>query len=70
MFWDFFLYFVNFGIGCGVVLYVIKLLNGIQSQNKGRKVSTKSGSGMNEQEDLFYHSVFANDRTDIFKPGK
>lgn len=76
MFWDLLLYFITFGIGCGVVVYVVKLLNRLQAMNENKNANTNTGtsvesdSSMNEQEELFYHSVFANDRTDIFKPGK
>lgn len=78
MFWDLLLYFITFGIGCGVVVYVVKQLNRLQAMNENKNANTgtststsvESGISMNEQENLFYHSVFANDRTDIFKPGE
>ena len=77
MFGDFLVYFLEFGAGCVVVIYIIKLLNRLQSKDEENKEDTFTSSTSvsvsvrdNDMEDQFYHSVFANDRTDIFKPGK
>lgn len=77
MFGDFLVYFLEFGAGCVVVMYIIKLFNRLQSKDEGNKedifpnfTSVSASVRDNDMEDQFYHSVFVNDRTDIFKPGK